>query len=207
MTKILFIYIMYHIKANDGGIQMSVVITREDLIAYTEVDYIIKHMNERYIAKLPENLLNFFETMKDPEHEVYIDPHKPLQKQGLKKYALEIIALLHIKYWCENKERKEELLEKMRANQEKFEAQLREKFNTDNLFQKPESVSNSEADAEDPMVTAYSKYTQQNPDIQDYTDLREEPVTEELAETTQEKKSLFQKIKLFVSKMFGKREN
>lgn len=178
---------------------MSVVITREDLVAYAEVDYVIKHMNERYIAKLPENLLNFFETMKDPEHEIYINPHKPLQEQGLKKYALEIIALLHVKYWCDNQDRKEELLQKMRENQEKFEAQLREKFSTDKLFENPNKIHN-----EDPMVTAYSKYMQENPDIQDYTDLREEPVAQETMEAVLEKKSLFQKIKLFVSKMFGK---
>lgn len=178
---------------------MSVVITREDLIAYAEVDYVIKHMNEKYIAKLPENLLNFFETMKDTEHEIYINPHKPLQEQGLKKYALEIIALLHVKYWCDNQDRKEELLQKMKENQEKFEAQLREKFRTDKLFENPNKIHN-----EDPMVTAYSKYMQENPDIQDYTDLREEPVAQETMEAVLEKKSLFQKIKLFVSKMFGK---
>lgn len=179
---------------------MSVTITREDLMAYTEVDYVLKHMNEKYISKLPQTLLTFFETMKDPDYEVYVNPYKPLQNQGLQKYALEIIALLHVKYWCENKERKEELLEKMRANQEKFEAQLREKFSTDKLFQKPET----EVPEEDPMVKAYSKYTEVNPDIQDYTDLREEPVAEELTETLPEKISFFQKIKVFVSKILKK---
>ncbi len=184
---------------------MSVVITREDLMAYAEVDYVIKHMNERYIAKLPQNLLDFFETMKDPEYKIHIDPHKPLQNQGLRKYALEIIALLHIKYWCQNQERKEELLEKMRANQEKLEAQLQEQFSTDNLFKKTETTSNSQTLTEDPMVTAYSKYTQQNPDIQDYTDLRQESETEDLTETIEESVSLFTKIKLFVTKIFGKK--
>jgi hypothetical protein len=190
-----------------GGIQMSVVITREDLISYAEVDYIIKHMNERYISKLPQNLLNFFETMKDPDYEVYVNPYKPLQEQGLTKYALEIIALLHIKYWCENKERKEELLEKMRANQEKFEAQLREQFSTDKLFENDSNKINSnKISTQDPMVSAYSKYMEVNPDIQDYTDLREnEEEVDELPENIKQKESLFTKIKLFVSKIFSKK--
>lgn len=182
---------------------MSVVITREDLIAYAEVDYVIKHMNERYVSKLPQNLLDFFDTIKDPEHEVYIDPYKPLQNQGLQKYALEIIALLHVKYWCADQARKEELLEKMRENQEKFEAQLREKFNTDNLFNKPEKEENNRI-GRDPVITAYSNYTEQNPDIQDYTDTREAPKEDELPEMVEESNSLFQKIKTFVSKMFHK---
>lgn len=183
---------------------MSVVITREDLIAYAEVDYIIKHMNERYITKLPQNLLIFFDTMKDPEYEIYINPHKPLEEQGLHKYALEIIALLHVKYWCEDKQRKEELLEKMRANQEKFEAQLREKFSVDKLFQNSNSTISTKVSSQDPVITTYSQYTTENPDIQDYTDLRDAPVSEELPETVQGKESLLKRIKSFVSKMFGK---
>lgn len=179
---------------------MSVVITREDLIAYAEVDYIIHHMNEKYIAKLPENLLNFFSTIKDPEHEIVLNPYKPLQNQGLRKYTLEIIALLHVKYWCEDKQRKEELLEKMRKNQEMFEAKLQEQFSAENLFQKPTQVKLEE----DKMVTAFSKYTQNNPDIQDYTDLQEEPMTEELTESVPEKKSWFQKIKAMFLKILGK---
>jgi len=184
---------------------MSVIITREDLIAYAEVDYILKHMNERYVSKVPETLVTFFDTIKDPDHKVSINPKKPLNEQGLSKYALEIIALLHVKYWCVNKERKEELLEKMRANQEKFEAQLREKFNVDNLFNKPEKEENHKI-GRDPVITAYSNYTQSNPDIQDYTDLRENTTQyqQELPEKAEEKLSLFGKIKSFVSKMFMK---
>lgn len=178
---------------------MSVVITKEDLIAYAEVDYIIKHMNEKYVAKLPENLLVFFDTMKDPDHEIYIHPYKPLQNQGLRKYTLEIIALLHVKYWCENQERKEQLLEKMRENQFRFEAQLNEKFSADNIFK-----NKIEEQEEDPVITAFSKYTQNNPDIQDYTDIADEEPMQEMVETVDEKKSVFQKIKNFMKKIFRK---
>ena len=113
---------------------MSVVITRDDIIAYAEVDYIIHHMNEKYIEKLPEGLLRFFGEIKDPEHEIHIDPYKPLQSQGLKKYTLEIVALLHLKYWCEDEERKKQLYDLMLRNQEKLEEQMREKFSIDHLF-------------------------------------------------------------------------
>ena len=183
---------------------MSVVITKEDLIAYAQVDYVIKHMNERYIAKLPQNLLDFFETMKDPEYKIVINPHKPLQEQGLEEYALAIIALLHIKYWCQNQERKEELLQKMKANQEKFEAHLQEKFRVDDLFNKINITSNCEAPKEDPMIDVYSQYTHQNSCPPDDTQQKQEPTTEELAETATKKNSLFMKIKLFVSKIWGK---
>ena len=67
----------------------GVVITRDDIIAYAEVDYIIHHMNEKYVEKIPSKLLQFFATIKDPKHEVYVDPRVPLQNQNLKKYTLE----------------------------------------------------------------------------------------------------------------------
>ena len=78
---------------------MSVIITREDIMAYAEVDYIIHHMNEKYIKKVPEKLLDFFNKIKDPEYIVHVDPRVPLQNQNLKKYTLELIALIHLKYW------------------------------------------------------------------------------------------------------------
>lgn len=186
---------------------MSVIITKEDLRAYSEVNYVINHMNERYVAKIPDKLITFFETIRDPNYEIYIDPHKPLEKQGLSKYALEILALLHVKYWCANKERKEELLEKMKANEEKFEAKLREQFNTDNLFKN--NTNTQVEEEEDPLVTAYSKYTTQNPDIQDYTDLRKDNTIQEdkLPEKLEEKTTIFSKLKSFVAKIFGKSTN
>ena len=125
---------------------MSVVITLEDIQAYAEIDYIINHMNEKYIEKVPKKLLEFFSNMKDPNYEVYVDPHKPLQNQGLKKYTLEVIALLHVKYWCEDENRRNELIERMQANQEKYENRLKEQFNVEKLFSEPTAKKISSLD-------------------------------------------------------------
>lgn len=183
---------------------MSVVITREDLKAYAEVDYVIKHMNERYISKLPEHLVEFFETIKDPDYEVYVSPYKPLQEQGLSKYALEIIALLHVKYWCEDPFRREELLQKMKENQDKFETQMEEKFNSDKLFENEETPKKEATKKDFVVKTAYSEYMEENPDIQDYTDVKDEEVTQDLPQNVAIKVSIFKKIKNFVSNIFKK---
>ncbi len=113
---------------------MSVIVTLEDIQAYTEVDYIIHHMNERYMNMVPVKLLNFFSKFKDPDYQVYVDPKKPLQNQGLKRYTLEIIAVLHVKYWCENEERRQDLLQRMKANQMAYDDALRAKYNVENIF-------------------------------------------------------------------------
>lgn len=113
---------------------MGVVITRDDIIAYAEVDYIIHHMNEKYLNMLPKKLVSFLDEMKDPTCEVYVNPRLPLQSQGLKRYTLELLALLHLKYWCEDEERKKELYARMEYNQIKFEEEMKQKFDVDGIF-------------------------------------------------------------------------
>ena len=113
---------------------MSVVITIDDIRAYAEVDYIINHMNQKYIDKVPQRMKEFFSSLKDPNYVVKINPYVPLQNQGLQRYTLEIIALLHLKYWCEDEERKQELYDIMLKNQRRLEEQMREKYGVEKLF-------------------------------------------------------------------------
>lgn len=186
---------------------MSVIITLDDIKAYAEVDYIIHHMNERYIEKVPTKLLDFFANVKDPNYDVFVDPRVPLQNQGLKKYTLEILAILHVKYWCENEERKAELLARMQANQDKFEAQLREKFNVDKLFNDPSAtVVNSLDDLEEKndfskpkKLTTYTVPAEENP-IQEVEEVEEtkEVVNNSLQKV--EKKGFFAKLKSLFSR-------
>ena len=196
---------------------MSVVITLDDIRAYAEVDYIISHMNEKYREKVPEKMLNFFHDYKDPNHEVKVDPYVPLQKQGLKRYTLEILALFHLKYWCEDEERKKELYGLMLENQERLESQMREKYSVEKLFDNAHAtVVNSEEDLNEEkedftkprVVQRYSQYTQENTDIQDYTDhVTEQPNTVEsdnLPTAAEEVKGFFQKIKSKIIAFFGR---
>ncbi len=163
---------------------MSVVITLEDIQAYAEVDYIIHHMNQRYIDKVPTKMLEFFESYKDPNYEIYINPYVPLQNQGLKRYTLEIIALLHLKYWCEDEERKQELYNIMLSNQHKLEDQMREKYGVEKLFDNASAtLVSGEEDLKNQnfskprAIQKYEQYTQNNPDIQDYTDVVDEDIS------------------------------
>ena len=196
---------------------MSVVITLEDIRAYAEVDYIINHMNEKYREKVPEKMLNFFHNYKDPNFEVKVDPYVPLQKQGLKRYTLEILALFHLKYWCEDEERKKELYGLMLKNQERLEEQMREKYSVDKLFDNANAkVVSSEEDLEKEdftkprVVQRYSQYAQNN-DIQDYTDhVTEEPQSAQEnnlpTNNVDTPKRIFQKIKDKIMSFLGKKK-
>lgn len=197
---------------------MSVVITLDDLRAYAEVDYIINHMNEKYREKVPEKMLKFFSEFKDPNHEININPYVPLQKQGLQRYTLEIIALLHLKYWCEDEERKKELYGLMLQNQEKLEQQMREKYSVEKLFDNASAtVVNDENDLEKEdyskprVVQRYSQYAENN-DIEDYTDYMSENQEQEEqsnnlpTNNNEATKSFFQKIKDKFLSIFAKKK-
>ena len=196
---------------------MSVVITLEDIQAYAEVDYIINHMNQKYKEKVPPKMLAFFSELKDPNHVVKINPYVPLQNQGLKRYTLEIIALLHLKYWCEDEERKKELYNIMLRNQEKLEEQMRDRYSVEKLFDNTsETASENDKDTEKEdftkprVVQRYSQYTQDNTDIQDYTDHVEvsnnqEESKELISENELEvAKNIFQKIFAKIQSIFKK---
>lgn len=197
---------------------MGVVITLEDIQAYAEVDYIINHMNEKYREKVPQKMRDFFHDLRDPNHEIHINPYVPLQKQGLQRFTLEIIALLHLKYWCEDEERKKELYGLMLRNQEKLEAQMREKYSVEKLFDNASAtVVTDESDLEKEdftkprAVQRYSQYTQTNTDIQDYTDVVHEDASEQSesnlpTNNVETPKTFFQKLKEKLLSLFRSKD-
>ena len=172
---------------------MGVIITREDIIAYAEVDYIINHMNEKYQEMIPESIRNFFATIKEPGYNANIDPRKPLANQGLRQYTLEIIALLHLKYWCQDEERKQELYNRMKQNQMMIESKIQEQYGVENLFSSSSVVSITSNDdfSKPKVITRYSQIAEKNSDVTDYSDVirvEEEPVKEEKKKTSKKSK-------------------
>lgn len=159
---------------------MKVTITIDDIHAYTEVDYIINHMNQRYIDMIPEKLLEFFNSLSDPNFKVNVNPHMPLENQGLERYALEILAILHLKYWCQNEERKQELYELMLSNNgEKLNEHFKYRESIEGLFNyKKEEEVEEKVDYSTPrVIQKYDVLTKENEDIKDYTDVVEDEVS------------------------------
>ena len=150
---------------------MNTIITIEDVRAYSEVDYIIHHMNKKYIDMVPKKLLKFFSEMKDPNYVVKVDPYVPLQKQSLSNYALELLALMHLKYWCEDENRKKELYDIMLSNESTLLEKMYEKQNVDTIFENFEKEGGFEKNSEE-----YSRPRE----VQTFEVKKEEPVKEEI---------------------------
>ena len=115
---------------------MENIITNDDRMAIAEVDYIIHHMNERYLNKIPQKVRDCITILKKKNVEIYVDPKMPLEKQGLKEFTLHFLMILNLKYWC-NDERRKEILAMMENNQRKFEDKV------NNIFGQADSIKTS----------------------------------------------------------------
>lgn len=116
---------------------------------YSEVYSILNLLGESYITKLPKSLYNMIIEEKSNEYNPQYSSNITLEQQNIKKEALSMIALFHLNYWCNSQEEKEKLKALLKNNEEKHQAEIREKYNPDNLFKnrkqnvvnEPETIS------------------------------------------------------------------
>ena len=102
--------------------------------AYTEIVNFIELLDEYNRNKIPKKLMEFFKVEKDNNYTKVIDPKIPIKEQNLKKETLALIAMLNLQYWCED-EKEKQRLKKIYANNEiKYQEELRNKYNPDDLF-------------------------------------------------------------------------
>lgn len=109
-------------------------------IIYAEVDTILNMMDERYKNKIPKKLISMFKEEKSHDYEPKIDTQKSLNEQKLQRETLVILAILSLNYWCESEEERQELIKSYSENKKKSEAEIREKYNPDNIFKTKNEV-------------------------------------------------------------------
>ena len=110
-------------------------ITKEFAEASAEINEILKYLPEEYVEKIPKKLRDFFKEIESKEYKTNIDPYKPLDEQDLKPKTNTLITVLYRNYWC-NEEERAELDKILIENDKKYEEELREKYNPDNIFKK-----------------------------------------------------------------------
>ena len=133
------------------GIQM----TLERRKAYTELLEILKRVEPELLSKIPKKLLNYFEQYKSNEYEYIYDDNLSLSDQKLNSITLSLLAMLNLNYWCKDEAHKKELLELYSDNERKYQEELKEKYNIDNVF-KERQVSSIPV-AENMQIIEYKK--------------------------------------------------
>ena len=118
-------------------------ITKEFAEASAEINEILKYLPEEYVRKIPTKLREFFKKVKDKDYITNIEPNKPLDEQNIKPKTKTLLTILYREYWC-NEEEKAELDKILMGNDKKYEAELREKYNPDNIFKNKHETEISE---------------------------------------------------------------
>ena len=103
---------------------------------YSEVYQLLNLLGNEYIDKLPKSLFNMLREKRNINYEPKYTEDLPLNKQNIKKETLSIIALLHLNYWCENVNEKNELNQMFKNNEDRYQDELRKKYDPDNIFKK-----------------------------------------------------------------------
>lgn len=123
--------------------------------ALTELNTIIHYMDIEYLKKLPKKLVAFINKNMDMEYKPNIDKNIPINEQNLKKDTKILLSLLYRNYWCDD-EIKEALIEEDLIEKTKYEKELREKYNLDNIFNN-EKQKNDQVQEQTTCLTEYKK--------------------------------------------------
>ena len=111
--------------------------------AYSEIDEFLDLITEEEKNQIPIKLRDFFKKEKDQEYHKGIDPNIPIKDQNLKSETLALIALLNLQYWCKDEDEKKRLTQIYADNEKKYQDEMREKYNPDNIFKnKKEKINN-----------------------------------------------------------------
>ena len=128
--------------------------------AYTEVLLILSYMEQKYIDMIPKKILELFNEEKDKNYQPNINPNISLAEQNLQRKTLALLAMLNLNYWCKDENEKQEMLKMYSENDKKIEAEMRERYNPDNLFKKREKVEQKDEAKEE--CTEIIEYKEQN---------------------------------------------
>lgn len=105
-----------------------------------QISEILKCTDPKLRARIPKKIISYFENNKAKECNWNINKALPLEKQELLPETKQILTLLYRDYICDDKERIK--LEKvLNDNEIKYQNELREKYNPDNIFKDNKKIS------------------------------------------------------------------
>lgn len=104
--------------------------------AYSEIDEFLDLLDEEKKNEIPKKLRELFKKEKDNNYYKGINLIIPIREQNLKSETLALIALLNLQYWCKNENEKEELKQIYEDNEKKYQEELKEKYNVDDIFKR-----------------------------------------------------------------------
>ena len=135
---------------------MEMQVKKEIAQAYVEVLEIIKYMEPELVKKIPQKLIQFFEEHKDENYHFKFDENTDIENQKISIESGSILAILMLNYIADEQE-KNEINKILTENEKKYEEELREKYNPDNLFKKKEIKQDDNLEEQHSLVIVENK--------------------------------------------------
>lgn len=104
----------------------------------SEVLVILKNIDKKYIEKLPQKFKEFLKNNQSSTYIPNIDLSKELKDMKLKKETRNLLELMYLNYWS-TQEEKNEFMVMLNENERKYQEEIRQKYNPDNLFKNRKS--------------------------------------------------------------------
>ena len=101
--------------------------------ASVEILDILDHMNTSDLEKVPDGFINILRKNASKQYISNLDYSKKLNDMKLRKETKELLAFMYEKYWCPEEE-KSDLKKRLWENEQKYQQELREKYNPDDIF-------------------------------------------------------------------------
>ena len=104
-------------------------------MAATEVLAVLKNFKKEDVEKISPQFLKFLQSKKLDNYKAEFDFSKPITELELRGSSKAMLGMIYRTYWC-NEEEKKEYDKLLRKNSIEHQKQLREKYNTDEIFKK-----------------------------------------------------------------------
>ena len=110
-------------------------ISHEYQEAATETLKILENTDIDDVKKIPKKFLEFLEKISSKTYNPIFDYSKPIRELNLKPKTKALLGIIYLKYWA-NEEERNIFRKKTKEKEKLYQLELREKYNTNNLFKK-----------------------------------------------------------------------
>lgn len=121
-------------------------ITLVDKRTYTEICEIFRYISKEELNKIPSDIIEYYEKNKDETYEFKYDSSKTLIEQNVSRNTSALIIYLFNTYFATSDE-KEKINNILEYNENKYQIELRGKYNPDKIFEnrKKEKIEQEES--------------------------------------------------------------
>ena len=103
-------------------------------LAISETLYYLKGIQQQDIDRIPNKFMSFLKDNCLKNYKCNFDYTRPLKELNISDEARGLIAMICLNFWCDNNEKKEMFKSHLTENELKYQEELKEKYNPNNLF-------------------------------------------------------------------------